>query len=454
MSALLGVLLAAAIDGEAALRHASALASLGPHAYGSPRDEAAALYVAAQMRGAGLSQVELQRFERRGIQGTNVIATLPAPAEEFVLVAAHHDSAPGAPGAYDDGGGVGILIELARALASEPRTRALVFASFDGEEAEVAGKGSTTGSRAYLERLGSRARSLVAVLDVEMSGWGRGTPVLHPFAYPDPRRPGSTLVAPAWLVRTVLAGSREGGAALGLGDPYQSWVYQPAVRIFRVRLHGDDISFVQAGRPAVFVSDSSPSFFYPEYHKPGDTAERIDAGSLGRMGRAVLGAVRALDRVPAGPAEEPHWFAAFGSVVGWPWLLGLGALSLLPGLRAGFATGGLALGQRLLESALFAVLLWRLPVPALWTFLLPHLLLPFSRRRVWLLVAVAPLTAMLALGIVAWWRGAVNGVWLAPWEIALAAVTFALALLALPGRVGGRSGRGRTPPGSPRRKGR
>src|SRR6266508_3043134 len=99
MSSLLAVLLAASIDGEAALRHASALAALGPHPWGSARNQAAAEYVAAQLREAGLDEVELVAFERDGIRGTNVVATLRAPGEEFVVIGAHHDTAPEAPGA-------------------------------------------------------------------------------------------------------------------------------------------------------------------------------------------------------------------------------------------------------------------------------------------------------------------------------------------------------------------
>ena len=47
------LLLAAALDGEAALHHASALAALGPHPWGSPRAPVAAEYVASQFRAAG-----------------------------------------------------------------------------------------------------------------------------------------------------------------------------------------------------------------------------------------------------------------------------------------------------------------------------------------------------------------------------------------------------------------
>lgn len=449
MSALLGLLLVASIDGEAALRHASALAALGPHPWGSPRDQAAALYVSAELRAAGISEVELQAFETGGLMGTNVLATLRAPGDEFVVIAAHHDTAPDSPGAYDDGGGVGILIELARVLAAEKaRTRTVVLASFDGEEAWATGKGTTAGSRAYIERLGARARSIVAAFAIEMSGWKKGTPLLHPVAYADPRAPGRRVTAPAWLVAAALSGSRAEGVPMGVGDPYLSWLYQPAVRTFRVRLYGDDLSFLQAGYPALFASDSSFSAFYPDYHRPTDVADRLDAASLERMGRAVTGVARALLRTPRGKAEDPHWFAAFGRVFSWPWLLGLGGLSVLPGLRQGVAGSRLGLGLRVVQAALFGLLLWRLPVPALWVLLAPNVLLPWRRPRWIALLAAAPALALLALGTAAWWRGAVSGVWLSPWEIVVVGLALALSFAGL----GAATGRGRT--SGRRRRGR
>jgi hypothetical protein len=78
-------------------------------------------------------------------------------------------------------------------------------------------------------------------------------------------------------------------------------------------------------------------------------------------------------------------------------------------------------------------------VPALWLLLLPHLLLPWRRSWWTVLLALAPALGLLAIGGSAWWREAVNGVWLAPWEIALAALALAFAGL---GARGGRAGRG------------
>ncbi len=98
MVALLPLLLAASIDGEAALLHARRLAALGPHPWGTTLNKEAARYVESQFRDVGLSEVRFQSFERDGLIGTNVVGVLRANGPEFLVVGAHHDSAPGAPG--------------------------------------------------------------------------------------------------------------------------------------------------------------------------------------------------------------------------------------------------------------------------------------------------------------------------------------------------------------------
>src|SRR5688572_23086969 len=113
------LILAASFDGAAALRHASALSALGPRPWGSPRTGAAASYIEAQLRAAGAT-VRLEPFESHGIRGANVIGTLKGDSPEFLVIGAHHDTAPGAVGAYDDAAGVGVMIEAARVLASRP----------------------------------------------------------------------------------------------------------------------------------------------------------------------------------------------------------------------------------------------------------------------------------------------------------------------------------------------
>lgn len=419
------LLFAASFDGESALRHAAKLASLGPHPWGSARNSFAAQYVAAQFREAGLSEVRLQEFESHGIRGANVIGTLRADGPEFILLGAHHDTAPAAPGAYDDSGGVGVLLEAARVLARErDRPRTIVFASFDGEEAWSTRLTTTAGSRAYLKALGPDVRNLSAALVIEMCGWGKGSPVLHAIAYRDGRG-GDAVIAPAWLVRAATRGASVAGVPFAVGDPLIPWLYQPTVRAFHAVFYGDDLTFLQNGVPAVFVSDSSFAAFYPWYHQAADTADKLDAAQLGRVGRGVLGVATALGREPRGPASDPTWFAAFGRVWG-PWVIwALGVGTLVPGFLVR-PPGSVPLGARLAYAGAVGFLLWRQPIPALWVFLVPNLASIGRRRWLLALMALAPALLLVGLGAVARYRGFVDGSWIRLWEAGLAVCALGL----------------------------
>jgi hypothetical protein len=267
----------------------------------------------------------------------------------------------------------------------------------------------------------------VAAFVIEMCGWKGGRPVLHPIPYANPLQPGRHVVTPGWLLRAAQQGARGAGAPLPVGDPWISWLYQPAVRTVRAGLYGDDLSFLEAGLPAVFVSDSSFTAYYPWYHRPEDTADKLDAAALGRMGGAVLGVIDALGRVPRGPATEPDWYAALGSVWDRSVLLALGVLSLAPALWAAARLGGAALGARLAHAALFGVLLWRHPVPALWVFVVPNLVAALRPGLVLRLLATVPLVLLAGVVTAAMLRGMAAGLWLAWWELAAGAAALVLA---------------------------
>jgi len=301
-----------------------------------------------------------------------------------------------------------------------------VFVTWDGEEAWSTGRATTAGSRAFIKQLGAGVRDMVAAVDVEMCGWQGGTPAIHPVPYADPLRPGMYHVVPGWAAAAALRGARSAGAPLRVGDPMLSWLYQPGVRSLRVKYYGDDLSFVEAGLPALFLSDSSFTAFYPWYHQPTDTPDRVEAAALSRMGQAVLGIVDELSRVERGAATEPNWFAAFGQVFSYPMLIGLALLSVIPGIAHASSRRDGALGLRLFQAGLFGVFFWRHPVPALWVFLLPNVVGGLPRRRGGVAIAVMPLLALAVLGTVAWLRGFAGGLWIAGWEMAIAALAFAL----------------------------
>jgi hypothetical protein len=437
-----------ALDGEAALRHASALSALGPHPFGSPRSRFAAEYVAAQLRQAGLSEVRLQEVEGGDTRGANVLGVLRGPGSDFLVFAAHHDTAQDSPGAYGSGGGVGVLIEAARVLARRPeRSRTLVFASFDAREPVLSGRGSL-GARAYIQSLGREGRQLVGALVLDRAG-GKGQPtVIESVPYPDPLRPGGVLVPPAFLVRAVVDGARTAGEALPAGDPTLSWLYQAGVRTFRVEKGGDERPFLEAGQAALRLSARRLLAADGRDLTPTDLPEHLDARVLSQTGRVLLGATAVLEHAGRPAGTDGDWFLQFGKVIGRNTLLVVGALSLLPAL---LLAGRGGLGFRIVHAGLFLVLLYRHPVVALFAFGLWNLLRAFpGRRGRLLLMGALPALALFASGLLAWSRGAVVGVHLALWEQVLAIL---VALLALVPAASGRFGKLRARRSLPRRFG-
>jgi hypothetical protein len=419
------LLLALAIDGEAALGHASRLAALGPHPLGSPRSEVAAEYVAAQLREAGLSEVSRQSFRHGSEPGTNVVGVLRGASAGVILIGAHHDTAPGSPGAWR-GAGVALVIELAReAAAAGARPRTLAFVSWDG------GLAGGAGQRAFLETLRREPEPVVGALVIDGAGWSGGAPAVHVTGVADVLRPGPRF-PPGWLVAAALRNS-----GLALGQPYLGWAHQPAVRMARARTPSGAAPLLQAGIPAVAFWDASPWRPYVHSGTSSDAADRLDAASLGRFGAALAAATESVALARGSGADE-QWLALGGRVAGVGVLLAAGAASVVPGLLVA-ATWGVALFLlRVVQAALFGVLLWRHAALAMALLLLPNLLPVLPRSRVSLALAAAPAGATLLLvGTAALWGRAGQepyfaGFWLHPWELAILGVAFMAALVRPP----------------------
>jgi hypothetical protein len=420
--------LAAAVDGQTALRHASALTALGPHPYGSPRTRAAAEYVASQLRDVGVAEVTVQEFTSGGRSGANVVGVLRAPGRELVVIATHHDTSPASPSAHEAGGGPGLLIELGRVFARDAtRPRTLVFASFDGG---AVGSERGAGAMAYLATLGPQAKDLVAVVVLGGIGSKGGLPLVQAFGHAEKKPTGPYAISPAWLTRAAFEGAARNEAPLALGDPgLFAWLYQPAVRIFRVSgSRGEAAAFSYAGFPTLLLDDSPVAAPFPWRDQPADTADKLDLDAFARAGQSALGALQAITQAPVGPAVEPAWFAAFGRVFGGGVLIGAGILSLIPMLARAFRSGGAVLLARLAQASLFGLLAWRHPVPALAMLALPNLA-SAAGSMILSVLAMAGAVALAAVGFVGWRRGLVIGTWLLPWEIGLFLLVLAFSLV-------------------------
>ena len=265
------------------------LAALGPRVYETDASRKAAQYIHDRLKGYGLPDVKLQPIE--GSRGAfNVIAVVPGkdPSKQ-IIIGSHHDSVKEAPGAYDDGGGTSVMMNVAHHFAAMQPPYTLVFCSFDGEEVGF------NGSIAFAKSLTKEQREkTLFMLCLEMMGWQKGSSNIQTLKYElGGRNPkvqslsGHGLLTPAPLTRLILQSARTANIPFAHGDPNISLLYQLGVRLMKVRFYGDDIAFQLSGIPAVMFTDSSFSAFYPDYHQPGDVPQNLSESRLAEMSRLI-----------------------------------------------------------------------------------------------------------------------------------------------------------------------
>jgi hypothetical protein len=155
----------------------------------------------------------------------------------------------------------------------------------------------------------------------------------------------------------------------------------------------------------------------------------------------VLGAVERLSRVPLSRAAEPTWYSLFGYVLPGAVLYVMGLASLAPSLARLGRSKGLAWTLLCAHALAFLYLLWRAPLPALFCYLAPNIVVPFVKDRRSLL-SLLPALALIALGSAAALRHAgpagplVSGLWPQVWELLIAAAGLVALWFARPGPPG------------------
>jgi aminopeptidase YwaD len=152
---------------------ARALARAGPRPAGSAAERRAHARVERRFRAAGL-RIGHDRFRVPGKgRSRNVVGIHDTPAGCLVVLVAHTDSVPPAPGADDNASGVGTLVALApRLRALEPTCDVWLIAS-GAEERPYTGHAAHLGARAAVPRVKRRARDLRYVLSLDEVGRGR-----------------------------------------------------------------------------------------------------------------------------------------------------------------------------------------------------------------------------------------------------------------------------------------
>ena len=213
--------------------------------------------------------------EKAESRGVNLVGRCSGrePALPAIVLSAHYDhlglrEGRVYPGADDNASGVATLLELAAQCMAQPFRHDLVIVAFDAEE------GGLHGAKAFVSAP-TLPRDRVALnVNLDMVARGdtgeiyiagaRHSPALGPLLEP---------VAARAPIRV-----RFGHDVPGSGK--DDWTLQ-----------SDHGPFHRAGVPFVYFGVED----HPDYHKPTDTADKIDPDFFAKAAGVVLDALRALD---------------------------------------------------------------------------------------------------------------------------------------------------------------
>ena len=260
-------------SGENAFTHVKRVIELGPRPAGSAALEKSRVYITEQLKSFGWN-VNRQTFSAKTPRGVmtfaNLIATFRSPDRSespSFLLCSHYDTKTfdtiSFVGANDGGSSTGLLIEMARVLATQPTQAAkteLVF--FDGEEAfeNFTETDGLYGSRHFADELGDskQTKRFHGGMLFDMVGDKSLTVTLPPES---PANLASSLFAAADALRVR-----------------EHFTY------FDRDITDDHTPLNAIGIPVIDIID----FDFPAWHTAGDTLDQISADSLRIVGQVAL----------------------------------------------------------------------------------------------------------------------------------------------------------------------
>lgn len=269
---------AAGFSGASALEFTRRAVAFGPRPPGSAADIALQNYIISELRKDGCEIIE-DAFTAKTPQGMiamkNIIAKFPGkgPAHRAIAITGHFDTKyfPGRKfvGASDGGSSTGLLLELARVLAHQPRIDDVYLAFFDGEEAfgEWSDTDSLYGSRhlAARWRKDGTLQRLKALINVDMIG-------------------DKNLDIPRETNGDAALNKLVWSTAADLG--YKAFFIDQ-----QIGEDDDHMPFVRAGVPAIDLIDID----YPPWHSDTDTMDKLSAQSMEIVGTVVYEVIQRLE---------------------------------------------------------------------------------------------------------------------------------------------------------------
>jgi aminopeptidase YwaD len=243
-----------ALDGIWALS-----AGIGPRKAGTPAEARARDYIQGQFQEMGY-EVKTQSFGlSNGGTSSNIIATKQGTSPERLVIGAHCDSKSGVPGANDNASGVGVLMELARAVKGIQTGPTIDFVAFGAEEIVDSNPDHHHfGSRYYVNSLSGVEKSqITGMISLDMVGVGSSMWI------------GCMEIQPKTIVDELLAAASD---------------IDCQAAYFKTGGSSDHEAFERAGIPAAWIEWKTD----PNYHSPRDTFDKIQGDSIEKTGRVVL----------------------------------------------------------------------------------------------------------------------------------------------------------------------
>lgn len=237
----------------------------------------------------------------------NIIVELPGTdlSSEVLIVGAHLDAVPNAPGADDNGTGVAAVLEIARLLKDAPMRRTLRLIVFNLEETGL------VGSRQYVSHelnAADPAITIIGMMSLEMLGYYSD----EPGSQTSPIKPIDGVFDPPTVADfiSIVGIKRHESFSRRLGEEMQAAPDGPKVLVVDFTpvplpdmLRSDHAPFLLAGHPAVMVTDTA-NFRNPHYHRPTDTIDTLDPGRFAATVRGLVHAIHAISE-PAIHTQSP-----------------------------------------------------------------------------------------------------------------------------------------------------
>lgn len=269
---------------QAHVRHLSV--DLHPRSHDQLRNlDLAAQYIAASFEAAGAA-VTLQDVPVRGTTYRNVVARFGPAAGPVMVIGAHYDSHADTPGADDNASGVAGLLELARLLGRQPQARPIELVAYTLEEPPHFAT-DRMGSAWHARSLRATGRDVRFMLSLEMIGCFSDQPGSQ--SYPVPGM--ASLYSDRGDFISLVGRLEDFGLMRRLKAVMAGATDLPVHSINApTSLQGVDFSdhrnYWQQGFPAAMVTDTA-FMRNPNYHRAGDTLEKLDYGRMAKVVQAV-----------------------------------------------------------------------------------------------------------------------------------------------------------------------